>query len=216
MVSVGLFFCKKFKKHHFCVDDFCFHLKHITAGSFLILSFSLMACRFLGEINAMWRSPCAGRLTQVIRTLPKPEHGASCRDVRPWMLMKCKPNNGTSMHQDMRWISICEMCVICLYTIKLYNYMIAVTMTYICMPWFRSFGPSSHFNIFQLSLLPPCGCPRWKELQAWWNAGARRGNSFKIRSKAESFAGITFKIYQHCNMAHSKLHHLHKKHHFES
>ena len=91
MVSVGLFFCKKFKKHHFWVDDFCFHLKHITTGSFLILSFSLMACRFLGEINAMWRSPCAGRLTQVIRTLPKPEHGASCRDVRPWMLMKCKP-----------------------------------------------------------------------------------------------------------------------------
>ena len=55
------------------------------------------------------------------------------------------------------------------------------------------------FKSFQLSLslLPPCGCPRWKELQAWWNAGVRRGNSFKIRSKAESFAGIKFKIYRH-------------------
>ncbi len=67
-------------------------------------------------------------------------------------------------------------------------------MVYICMPWFRSFGPSKAFQLFLA--VTGCGCPRWKELRAWWNAGVRRGNSFKIRSKAESFAGIKFEIYQ--------------------
>lgn len=140
-----------------------------------------MACRFLGEIKAMWRSPCAGRLTQVIRMLLTPEHGASCRDMRPWMLMKCKP--GSPFVRCASYIFI-----------PLYNYMITVIMhlyALIQKLWF--------FKSFQLSLslLPPCGCPRWKELQAWWNAGVRRGNSFKIRSKAESFPGVKFKIYQH-------------------